>query len=142
MQGHTNEMPDKSGLTTVTDEQEEALFKAVSLSSPVGIYIVQDNRFRYVNSRFRKDTGYNEDELLGMDPLSIVLPEDRETVRENAIQMLKRHSSKPYEYRVVTKTGEVRWILETVTSIHHQSGEATLGNFMDITERKSSGLYR
>ena len=138
MQGHANEMPDKSGLTTVTDEQEEALFKAVSLSSPVGIYIAQDNRFRYVNSRFREDTGYNEDELLGMDPLSIVLPEDRETLRENAIQMLKRHSSKPYEYRVVTKTGEVRWILETVTSIHNQGRKATLGNFMDITERKQA----
>lgn len=138
MQGHENEISDKPGLITVTDEQEEALFKAVSLSSPVGIYIVQENRFQYVNSRFREDTGYSEDELLDMNPLSIVLPEDRETVRENAIKMLKGYNSKPYEYRVVAKTGEVRWILETVTSIHHQGGIATLGNFMDITERKQA----
>jgi diguanylate cyclase (GGDEF)-like protein/PAS domain S-box-containing protein/putative nucleotidyltransferase with HDIG domain len=138
MQGHMNEKPDKQASGIATEEQEEALFKAVSLSSPVGIYIVQDKCFRYINARFLKDTGYNEEELLGMDPSSIILPEDRESVRENAIQMLKGESSQPYEYRVVKKTGEVCWILETVTSIHYQGKQATLGNFMDITERKQA----
>ncbi|HEY41478.1 MAG TPA: PAS domain S-box protein [Dehalococcoidia bacterium] len=138
MQGHSKEKPDKASLGIVTEEQEEALFKAVSLSSPVGIYIVQDKRFRYVNTRLLKDTGYSEEELLDMDPLHLVLPEDRESVRENAIQMLKGKSSQPYEYRVVTKTEEIRWILETVTSIHYQGKPATLGNFMNITERKQA----
>jgi diguanylate cyclase (GGDEF)-like protein/PAS domain S-box-containing protein/putative nucleotidyltransferase with HDIG domain len=138
MQGHDSETRDKAELITATEEQEGALFKAVSLSSPVGIYIIQNNRFRYVNSRFRENTGYSEDELLDADPLSIILPEDRDAVRENAIQMLKGQSSQPYEYRITTKTGEVRWILETVTSIQYQGVKATLGNFMDITERKQA----
>ncbi len=138
MQRNTNKIPYKPGLATATEEQEEALFKAVSLSSPVGIYIVQDNRFHYVNSRFREDIGYSEDELMDMNPLSVVLPEDRTTVRKNAIQMLKGQRSQPYEYRVAAKTGEVRWILETVTSIYYQGKQATLGNFMDITERKQA----
>jgi diguanylate cyclase (GGDEF)-like protein/PAS domain S-box-containing protein/putative nucleotidyltransferase with HDIG domain len=138
MQRNANKIPDKQGLAIATEEQEEALFKAVSLSSPVGIYIAQGNRFHYVNSRFREAIGYSEDELLDMDPLSVILPEDRPAVRENAIQMLKGQRSQPYEYRVVAKNGEVRWILETVTSIHYQGKQATLGNFMDITERKQA----
>jgi diguanylate cyclase (GGDEF)-like protein/PAS domain S-box-containing protein/putative nucleotidyltransferase with HDIG domain len=120
----------------ISTEQEEALFKAISQSSPVGIFIVQDRRFRFANRRFQGDTGYSEDELRDMSPLDIVLPDDREHVRENAILMLKGKRSQPYEYRAFVRSGEVRWTLETVTSIQYKGKRATLGNCMSITERK------
>ncbi len=116
--------------------ESEELFKTMSNSSPVGIYIVQDGKFQLVNPQFQKLTGYSEDELLGMDPLRLVLAEDRSIVRENAVKMLKGHRSSPYEYRVVNKAGETRWVIETVTSIYYQGRRAALGNYMDITERK------
>ncbi|HEY32118.1 MAG TPA: PAS domain S-box protein [Dehalococcoidia bacterium] len=123
---------------SISTEQEESLFRAISQSSTVGIFIVQDGRFRFINRRFQEDTGYTEDELLAINPLEIVLPEDRESVRENAILMLKGKHSQPYEYRAVIKNGEVRWILETVNSIMYQGKRATLGNYMNITERKQA----
>ncbi|UCB43219.1 MAG: PAS domain S-box protein [Dehalococcoidales bacterium] len=123
---------------SISTKQEESLFRAISQSSTVGIFIVHDGRFLFVNRRFQEDTGYTENELLAINPLDIVLPEDRESVRENAILMLKGERSQPYEYRAIIKNGEVRWILETVNSIMYQGEKATLGNYMNITERKQA----
>jgi len=112
--------------------------KILIITSPIGIYIVQDGKFRLVSPQFQKILGYSEDELKKMNSLDVVLPEDREKVRENAIRMLKKEKSSPYEFRVYTKEGHLRWILETVTSIQFQGRRATLGNFMDITRRKKT----
>ena len=117
-------------------KRAEELFKTVTNSSPVGIYIVQDRKFQLANPQFQKLTGYTEDELAGMDSLVLVLPEDRDKVREKAIKMLKGEQSSPYQFRVVNKSGEIRWVMETATSIQYQGRRATLGNYMDVTERK------
>jgi PAS domain S-box-containing protein len=114
----------------------EDLLKTVSINSPVGVYIVQDKKFCFVNRQFLEDTGYSEDELLGTDPLQIVMPEDRNMVRDNAVKMLKSKRSSPYEYRTLTKNGDARWALETVVPIIYKGRQATLGNYMDITEHK------
>ncbi len=117
-------------------KQAEDLFRGLTSSSPIGIYIVQDGKFQFVNPQFQKSCGYDEKELLGTESLDIILPEDRELVRENAVQMLKGDRSSPFEYRIVTKSGEIRWILETVASIQFRRGKAAVGSFMDISERK------
>jgi two-component system aerobic respiration control sensor histidine kinase ArcB len=117
-------------------QQEGELFRIFRASSPVGLFIVQDNEFKFVNDEFRGVTGGSPDELLGTDPMRLVLPEDREMLRENAIKMLKGESSSPYKYRIVTRSGEIRWMLEGVASIQYQGRRATLGHSMDITERE------
>ncbi|MBI2851605.1 MAG: PAS domain S-box protein [Chloroflexi bacterium] len=105
-------------------------------NSPIGLYIVQDGKFQMVNLQFQKETGHTETELLGMESLRLVHPEDREAVRVNAILMLKGHRTSPYEYRVLKKDDEIIHILETVTSIEYRGKRAAFGNFMNITERK------
>lgn len=107
-------------------------------SSPIGIYIVQHGKFRFVNIRFWQDSGYTQDELLGTDSLNLVHPDDRKMVRENAIQMLKRHCSAEYEYRIVTKSGDMKWILETVAPIEYRGEPATLGYWVNVTQRKKA----
>ena len=108
----------------------------IFLDSPIGIYMVQDGKFIFVNPEFQRISGFDEKELLGTESLEIVLPEDRDRVRNNAIQMLKGEQHVPYEHRVVTKKGEIRWIIETVTSIHYKNQRAVLGYFMDHTEHE------
>ena len=116
----------------------EELFKTFVHSSPIGIFIIQDRKFRFVNPQFQKDTGYSADELLGMDALAVVHPEDRPTVRENAVQMLKGQRSHPYEHRFVGKSGESRWGMAKVASINYGGRRACLGYYMDITERRQA----
>lgn len=64
-------------------KQTEKLAAALSRSATVSVYIVQGGRSRYINPEFQKQTDYIEEELLGANSLSLVLPEDREMVREN-----------------------------------------------------------
>jgi len=111
--------------------------QALLRNAGLGIYIVHEGNFQYVNPVFQNSTGYNEKELLGKYSLGLVYSEDREVVREKAIESLKsKNGAIPYEYRLVKKNGEIIWVLEEVASINYGGKRATVGSFMDITARK------
>ena len=118
--------------------QAEGLYTTLAESSPVGVYIYQNGKFQFVNAEFQKQTGYSEEELLNMAAYELVHPDDREQARENAVQMLKGNRQSPYEFMSIGKDGRNIWSMETVTSINYKGKRATLGNFMDITERKQA----
>jgi PAS domain S-box-containing protein len=117
-------------------KQAEQLYHTLAENSPGGVYIAQDRKFVFTNAVFQKNIGFTADELSGISPTILVYPEDRDIVRKNAVQMLKGERTQPYVFRVVTKNGEIRWGLETMTSITYGGKRAMLGNFIDITERK------
>jgi hypothetical protein len=50
--------------------------------------------------------------------------------------MLRSEISLPFEYRVVTKAGEILWHVGTVTSITHNGKRAILGSQMNIDPQK------
>jgi len=116
--------------------KDAEFFGSMFINSPIGIYIVQDGKFMFMNPEFLRIGGYLEEDLLGKDSFQIVLPEDREKVRRCAVEMLKGERRSPYEHRVVTKDGEIRWIIETVTSIQFKGRRSVLGFFMDHTEHE------
>ncbi|MBW2003390.1 MAG: PAS domain S-box protein [Deltaproteobacteria bacterium] len=117
-------------------KQAEELFRTLFDRSPVGLFIIQDRKFQLINPQFLQLTGYKEDEFLGKDSLAFILPEDRNMVRENTIQMLKGKLILTFELRVINKTGETRWIEQTITSVHYNGRPAILGYYVDISERK------
>jgi len=122
--------------------RQEELQRRVFENSQVGIFIVLDGKFKYVNSEFENCSGYTNEGLLERPSLDLVYPEDREKVRENAIKMLKGEQTRAYEYRSVRKDGQIGWIMERVTSIKYQGKRATLGSYMDITEHKQESEAR
>jgi PAS domain S-box-containing protein/putative nucleotidyltransferase with HDIG domain len=131
----TTKLPDGDGKAEVVKSEEFA--RALIRSAGTGIYIIQKGRFIYVNSIFQDTTGYTETELINSNSMNLVHPDDRELVREKAIENLKTKGyPKPYEYRFIKKSGEIIWVLERVTSTEYRGSQATVGSFMDITERK------
>jgi len=112
------------------------LTEDIMAQAGTGIYIVQHGKFIYVSQLYQKITSYADHELIGSHSLGNIHPEDREMVRKKAIKCLKKERFEPYEYRFINKDNEVRWVLETVTPIVYKGERATLGSFMDITERK------
>jgi len=117
-------------------KQSENLYRLIAERSFGGVYVVQDEAFRFVNSNAAAYADYSPDELMGKKSDSIVHPEDRRRVKINARKMIKGNRTVPHEFRVITKGGEVRWIMEMLTPIYYEGQSAILGNSMDITESK------
>jgi PAS domain S-box-containing protein len=111
-------------------------------SALIGSYIVQNGQFSYVNPEFRRITGYSEKELLGLRSMDLVQKDYQASVRENAVRMLKGGQLTPYEFCISTKSKEKKWIMETVTPVHHKGHRAVLGYFMDITQSKKADEER
>lgn len=124
-------------LNDITErKQAEELYRTLAEMSFAGVYIVQDGHFRFLNKNAASYAGYAPEELIGMESLKIVHPEDREGVTKNAVDMLRGRRTSPYEFRMITQEGNTRWIMETVTSISYEGKRAILGNSMDVTEIK------
>jgi PAS domain S-box-containing protein len=119
-------------------EEAENLYNTIANTSRSGVYISQDGIIVFVNSSIPIYSGYQEHELLGSGIMSFVHANDRAMVRDNAIGMLRGTVSAPYEYRMVDRYGNVRWLLETVSSISFRGKRAVLGNTMDISEIKEA----
>jgi len=117
-------------------KQAEEAFKNLVSSAPIGIFIVQDGKFKLTNPGFQKIAGYSEPELLEKNALILVAPEFQEMVREKNVLMLKGQSTTPFEYQFIDKKGEKKWVMESITPTLYGGEIAILGYFMDITENK------
>ena len=116
-------------------ENEETL-KIFRTNMPIGLFIIQDGRFKFVNDNLRALLADVSDEIIESYSMKLVYPDDRERVRESAIKILRGESTTPYKYRIIDKEGQIRWLLESVASIQYQGRRAILGHAMDITERE------
>jgi len=114
----------------------EEMSRGMIESAAAGIYIVQEGKFRYVSPPLEEISGYTSDELIGTYSLDHIHPEDREMVRNKAIENLKGRSNTPHEFRFIRKDGETIWALEKIASIQYKGERATIGSLVDITERQ------
>ncbi len=115
--------------------EEGELFRIFCATSPISLYIVQDDKFQFVSEQFYRVTGRSPGELIGTTSMDIVLPEDRDIVREYVTKILSGELSSPYKYRVMGKDGQPKWLmLEGVVPIQYRGRPARLGHAVDITE--------
>jgi PAS domain S-box-containing protein len=85
-------------------------------------------------------TGYTAEEFAA-DPylwIRMVVPEDRDLVREHVRQVLAGQKTSPLEHRIVRKDGYVRWINDTAVLNIDDNGILISydGLIKDITDRK------
>ncbi len=120
----------------ITDRKRaEEAYETMANSSQVGVYVLQHGKFQFVNQNAADLLGYSQKELMGMNNIQMVHPEDRKLAEKMGLEMLQGNRTSPYEYRLVTRDGKVRWIMETLTYIPYRGARAILGNSMDITEQ-------
>ena len=112
----------------------EELYRTLTENSLAAIFIIQDSKFCFINTSAIAFAGYSAEELIGRNSYSIVHPEDREKVK--GLSMMLGGNSTPYEYRILNKQGQIRWITQILCPIHYEGKPAILGNAIDITERK------
>jgi len=114
----------------------EARFRGLVEQSLVGVYVLRQGRFEYLNPRLAEWLGCPAEAMLGRDLLEIVAPEDRRKVRE----MLERRergelTSAHYEFRAL-RCGGREFIAEAYGTHIELDGESVIiGTLLDVTQR-------
>ncbi len=124
-------------------EREERYRTVADSTYDWEFWIGPDASFLYVSPSFERVTGYLPSDLKSNPSLlfdTLVFPSDRDMVRANLIGGL--HSSDPlfFDFRIITKSGDIRWIGHVSQPVYDDKGD-TLGRRVsnrDITELKET----
>ena len=129
-------------IENITEKLESQLkFQNLVEDSIVGVYILQNGKLVYVNPRIKAETGYSEEEIIGMPYEGFIYRDDREFVmkiidsREKGLVETVR-----YEARVIKKDGDPLWYEIIGSTTVYQGATALIGTMVDITERKSAEM--
>jgi PAS domain S-box-containing protein len=127
------------GLAEQALRESEAKFRGIVEYANVGIAIVQDARFRFVNPRCAAMLGYTVEELLGSEFMGYCAPEERDHIVDF---YTRRASEEPaparYETTLLHKNGGRVYVDVSAGLIPYGGRAATVVFLRDITEQKQA----
>ena len=118
--------------------EAETKFRTLVEKSLVGVYIMQNDGYKYVNQSFADIFGYTLSEITnGINVDALVHPEDHGLFEENIrARMSLEKDSVHYELRGIRKDGSTMWLEAFGSRIPYHGEDAIIGTVIDITERK------
>ncbi len=118
-------------------EESEEKYRQTMDAALVGIYIIQDLKFKYVNREMARLFGYSSKYMVcNINPLDLIIPEHRELVKEILIQRQDGKTSDPYEVKCIRKDGTVFEALAWGQGLTYESKPASVGTLLNISEQK------
>ncbi len=121
--------------------EKEAQFRATMEAAQVGIFLLQDDLFRYVNPFLANLLGYSESELVGhLSPLDLIVPEQRDMVREKIRQRAAGEPGTPYELTGVRKDGSTLPVMILGSPTTFEGRPASVGTLLDISAQKEAEM--
>jgi len=116
---------------------EEMFRDLVENISEVICTLVEDGRVTYVSPVVEQITGYSPAEVVGRPIVDFIHPDDVPSVEE--LRKTSTGDREPSEFRIITKSGETRWVRTSSRPI--LDGERAIGLravMADITDRKQA----
>ncbi|TFG14219.1 MAG: PAS domain S-box protein [Promethearchaeota archaeon] len=123
-------------------KESEEKFRKIAEQSFMGIGIIQDDQVKYVNEVVAEILEYSVEEMMNwtksFNITNIIHPEDLTRLREQReLRRAGEFNLKPYiSYRIISRSGKVKWIDQYSKNILYQGKEAELITITDITEKK------
>lgn len=119
--------------------KSEKEFRLLVESAPVSIFIIKGEQYIYTNPEFEALTGYSKKDLLSAKFWNLAHPDMRQLVRERGLARQQGKSvPSRYEFMVMTKSGETKWVDFTAARINYSGEYVTLGFAIDVTKRKNT----
>ncbi|MAU01049.1 MAG: hypothetical protein CL608_28220 [Anaerolineaceae bacterium] len=115
-------------------------FRLLAESSLTGIYLIQDNRFRYVNPAMAQIFGYQVEEIVDkLGPMGLVYSDDQTLVAENIRRRVEgEEEALHYDFRGMRKDGSVIHVEVHGRRIEYGGKTGVIGTLADITKRKQA----
>lgn len=128
---------------TKRKQSEEALqdseqkYRVLVENAGEAIFIAQDGFLKVLNKKTSSFIGYTPNELMSGPFINFVYYEDKALVMDAHIKRLQGEEiPRVYSFRIVHKSGEVRWVELNTVLIEWFNKPATLNFLRDITDRK------
>ena len=120
-------------------ESEEKYRKTMDIA-PMGIYIIQDLRFKFVNLEMARMHGYVPGEMIDSlsPPDDLVAPEHREMVRQSLLHRQLGVLSQSYEIKAMRRDGSFFDAMVWGQGISYNGRPASVGTLLDISNRKQA----
>jgi PAS domain S-box-containing protein len=119
--------------------ESEMKFRNLVERSAVGVYILQNDKFVYVNPWIAEETGYPEKELLKFSMKQLVHPEYLEMVNKVIDFRAKGEmGTRRYELKALKKNGEIIWLEIFGNGTYFEGKPAVIGTMVDISKRKAA----
>lgn len=117
--------------------ESEEKFRKLAEGALVGIALIREGTYEYVNPALSSITGYSTVELLGASVESVVHPKDWPHVREHIEQRTSGETEEVrYEARVQSKSGETRYVEVAGSRITYRGEPALIATIRDVTEHQ------
>lgn len=118
-------------------KESENKFRVLSEKAMVGVYLIQDEIFKYLNPKFYELFGYSEDEILLKAIKDFIVPEDWPMVKEYFRKRISGEiDSLCYELRIVKKNGDIAFVEAHGSRILYEGQPTIIGTILDISDRK------
>ncbi len=123
-------------------QKSEAKFRALGESAPDGIFLAdRTGQWIYCNSPWTKMTGLSSAESMGRGWIRALHPEDKDKILQQWVQALRERKDLSQEFRLLTATGQVRWVSCRTAPAHYEPEETGetggyAGSIKDITSYK------
>ncbi len=119
---------------SIIDAEEK--FRSLVENALIGIYILQDGQFRYVNPRYEEIFGYEKGEMSNVDIWSVVEASDLPKVKDNIRKRIDNEvASIQYTYKAIRKDGVMINVEVRGSKMIYDGKVAIIGTLQDITER-------
>ena len=129
---------DVTDMTIVNNalKESENKFRGLTEKSLVGVYLIQDGRFQYVNPHFAAIFGYQPEEFLHKNAIQFVVREDKRRLINTIRSQLVSRGSFHTTFRCLSKSGKHIDIETYGSRTVYREKPAIIGTLLDITKRK------
>ena len=135
---HLEDITDRKQAEEALRESEEN-YRSLFENAYEAIFVAQEGKLVFLNPRTIMMIGYSAEEILSKPFIEFIHPEDRDMVVDRHVRRLKGEElSQIYDFRIIHKDGNVRWVELNVVAINWKGRTATLNFLSDITERKQT----
>ncbi|KQC08290.1 MAG: hypothetical protein APR62_04935 [Smithella sp. SDB] len=124
-------------------KKSEELYRLLTDQSIVGIHIIQGGRIKYVNQATALIAGYSIEEMMNWEPEGYRVLFHQEDLPYIMEQSKKKQTGDPnivvqYAWRLITKSGEVKWIESYSKTTLFEGFPADFVIMIDITPRRKA----
>lgn len=118
----------------IIDAEEK--FRSLVENALVGIYILQDDKYLYVNPRYEELFGYNKGEMNGKNAWDIVAPGYEDLVKDNIRKRINKEiSTIQYTFKALKNDGSVIDVEVRGSTMIYNKKISIIGTLQDITDR-------